>query len=70
MKPITLPPMPKNITGLKKDGTRDKRFKRGYTMFEMEEAMDEISGSGSYISQGIPGLTATGYEAVKGIKGR
>lgn len=44
IEPINLPPIPKAVSGLKKDGRPDKRFKRGDTMVELEQSMKQIVG--------------------------
>ena len=36
--------IPREYTGLRKDGKRDMRFKKGNTMAELQEYLDDISG--------------------------
>lgn len=42
-KPLKLPKLPRYVTGLKNDGTRDKRY-AGETMANLERWMEEASG--------------------------
>lgn len=49
IKVLEFPPMPRQISGLKKDGTKDKRYKRGNTMIELKEYMDKASGLVHYL---------------------
>ena len=37
--------IPNKVSGLRKNGKRDKRYKRGTTMIEIEEYMEQASGS-------------------------
>jgi hypothetical protein len=41
---IKVPNLPRNISGLRNDGRRDRRFKKGTTFAEMKKRMSEISG--------------------------
>lgn len=41
---LEVPPMPRRISGLKKDGSRDKRFRKGFTVAEIIEYVDSMSG--------------------------
>jgi hypothetical protein len=44
IEPLELPPIPREITGLKKDENRDRRFKAGNTMAEIQGYMESASG--------------------------
>lgn len=60
----TCPKLPRRISGLKGDGTRDKRYKKGNTMVELQELVEEVSGVTSYMTvTGVP-VTATELKIV------
>ncbi len=47
---LNIPKLPKRISGLKKDNTRDKRYKAGNTIAEIGEYIDQASGTFSYVN--------------------
>jgi len=42
---LDLPLIPRSISGLKTDGTKDKRYKAGNTMVELQEYMELACGT-------------------------
>ena len=47
IKPIQVPQLPRYVTGLKKDGTRDKRYTGG-TFANLQRWMEEVVGEVEY----------------------
>ena len=43
MQPLELPPIPRSVSGLKNDGTRDKRY-TGATYANLKRWMKEATG--------------------------
>lgn len=44
VKSLAIPPIPRNMLGLRKDGQRDRRFRRDTTYAELRTKLAEMKG--------------------------